>query len=143
MESPRHAHFPQHDFGQPSGLRKKYLESSHTRIVRQLALSRVKFNLDTVISSHIPGPEIQWDPSYATYQSRVEMLSQLQFPRPQAVPTGFPKVVDAPWVWEGSTFRNDQDYILQLNEKDLQEIDEAVNYFKSKLSYSVNISQYH
>jgi hypothetical protein len=125
----------QHDFRQPSGLRKKYLDSSNIRIIRQPRIAPIEFlNLDTVINSYVSGPEIQWNPSYAAFQSRVEMLSKLQFPRPQSVPSGFPETVNAPWVWVGSDFQTDEDYVFQLEKKDTEEIEVALRYFKSKPS---------
>jgi hypothetical protein len=134
MESPKQAHFAQHDFRQLSGLRKKYLDSSSTRIVRQPRISHVERNLDTVINCYVSRPKIEWNPSYSTYQSRVEMLSKLQFSRLQSVPPGFPKLVEAPWVWDGSDYRNEQDYVFQLEEKDIEEIETAVKHFKSRSS---------
>jgi hypothetical protein len=124
----------QHDFRQPSGLRKKYLDSINTRIIRQPVVPIEFLNLDTIVNSYISGPEIEWNPSYTTFQSRVEMLFKLQFPRPQTLPPGFPETIHAPWAWDGPDFQNDQDYIFQLKKQDVAEIEDALKHFKSKHS---------
>lgn len=127
----------QFEFRQPSGLRKKYLDSSNARVIRQPKIAPFDFlNLDAVIKSYVSGPEIQWNPSYATFQSRIDMLSKLQFSRPQSVPPAFPEIVQAPWVWDGGDFENTQEYIFQLERRDIEEIEDALGYFKSKPSFA-------
>lgn len=117
-----------------SGLRKMYLEKSNTRIVRHPRIAPIDFlNLDTVINSYISGPEIEWNPSFSTFQSRVELLSKLHLPRPQSLPPGFPETIQAPWAWNGSEYRHCENYVLQLGKSDIEEIESALNRFKGKL----------
>lgn len=128
------------DAHQSSGLRKMYLERSSTRIIRQPRIAHVKFlNLDTVINTYISGPEIEWNPSFATFQSRVEMLSKLQLPRPQSVPSGFPEKIEAPWAWDGAEHQQCGDYVLQLEKSDIGEIENALKHFKGASNTDMTI----
>ncbi|RDI78681.1 hypothetical protein Vi05172_g11250 [Venturia inaequalis] len=128
MESPTAM---RHNAHQPNGLRKMYLERSNTLLIRQPRIAPIEFlNLDTVINSYISGPEIEWNPSFATFQSRVEMLSKLRLPRPQSLPSGLPEAIQAPWAWDGSEYQHCEDYVLQLEKGDIQEIESALKHFK-------------
>lgn len=60
------------------------------------------------------------------------MLSKLQFPRPQSVPSGFPETIKAPWAWDGSEYQQCEEYILQLEKNDIEEIEGALKHFKGK-----------
>lgn len=46
------------------------------------------------------------------------------------LPTGFPQSVDSPMAWEGSQFSNEDDYIVHLDEEDIQEAEESLKRFK-------------
>ncbi|OCL07417.1 Clavaminate synthase-like protein [Glonium stellatum] len=78
----------------------------------------------------IPGPDIEWNPSYETYRARVESLSRMDILRPQGVPEGFPKTVDAPWVWSAADFEDDNRHILSLSESEIVEVEHALAFFK-------------
>ncbi|KAF1986479.1 Clavaminate synthase-like protein [Aulographum hederae CBS 113979] len=90
-------------------------------------------NLDSLVELPLPGgPNIQWDPSYATYRARVNMLAKLDLPRPNQVPQGFPEMVSAPWAWDGSEYDDGDNYVLKLTEDDIEEIERALRYFKQR-----------
>ena len=81
-------------------------------------------------------PDIEWLPSYDTYQARVERLAALDLTRPSHVPKGWPTRIDAPRNWTGSEFTGDavsKEYIVQLMEKDITEIEEALSYLKGRM----------
>jgi hypothetical protein len=112
------------------GLREKYLE--HERSIRtttdgeKLALP---MNLVAVLAHWNRGPEIEWNPSFSTYQNRVRMLSNLNLSRPDSLPEGYPDRISSPWVWSGSDIRKDE-YVVQFQREDVVEIENALSYFK-------------
>lgn len=115
-----------------SGLRKRYLEAAAQAppVPRRKLL--IPSNLDsTVTSSVIPGPDIEWNPSYATYQRRVGRLAASELNRPTCLPEGFPHKIEKPWAWTGSDFADASRYVVQLQETDILEIELALAFFKS------------
>lgn len=116
-------------FRQPlSGLRKRFFEDAQ----RSAANAQPPPSIETVIET-IPGPDIQWNPSFETFQARVEALSKLDVPRPQNVPEAFPAVVAGPHVWTGAEFEDESKYAMQLSEAEVFEIERALSFFKSSL----------
>lgn len=114
---------PQRERGgseQLSGLRKRFVEDGIAK-----ALS-----IDSVLGV-LPGPDIQWHPSFETYQRRVDALSALRLDRPQAVPEGFPDKVEGPRAWSGADFANEDGFVLQLSEANVFEVERGLSYFKS------------
>jgi hypothetical protein len=77
------------------------------------------------------GPDIDWDPVFSKHLARMKALAKLNLPRETSVPEGFPTVVDAPWVWDGADLK-ESDYILQLSEADIKEINNALAFFKGQ-----------
>lgn len=45
------------------------------------------------------------------------------------LPEGFPQKLDSPLVWEGKDWKNESQWVYNLNAADLKEIDEAVHHF--------------
>ncbi len=121
----------------PSGLRRRYIEHEKHDVTpspprREL---QIALDLDTLLKSSIAtGPNIKWNPSYDTFRARVEMLARLNLPRPENVPEGFPEVVDAPWVWDGSDMTDEPRYVVLLSEADILEVESALDYFKGNSS---------
>jgi hypothetical protein len=118
----------------PTGLRRRYLEiEKASQTGTQTFLSHTEFSLpmslDTALTNPIHGPNIEWNPSFSMYRERVRTLADLNIPRPMSVPEGFPNVVCAPWVWDGSDFKNEE-YVLILSETDIVEIEQALAIYK-------------
>lgn len=105
-----------------SGLRKRFLDDG---------LKRSPL-IDTVIETPVqPGPDIQWHPSYETYQERVKALSALKLDRPETVPSNFPEKVDGSRAWTGVEYEDESRYVVELSEADVFEIERALSSFKS------------
>ncbi|KAI0047031.1 Clavaminate synthase-like protein [Auriscalpium vulgare] len=51
----------------------------------------------------------------------------------QPLPDGFPVKVEGPMVWEASDWTDERQWLFELAEADLQEINEALAYFKGNL----------
>jgi len=115
----------------PAGLRKKYLDGEKGVSSKPRRVFSPAMNMDSMLHARvIPGPDIEWNPSYETYRARVESLSKMDILRPQKVPEGFPETVDAPRVWSTTDFEDDSKYIVSLNESEIAEIERALAFFK-------------
>jgi hypothetical protein len=83
----------------------------------------------TEIQTQAQQPDISYHPDPAKYKLRTERLKSQ---RPKAgLPTGFPKQLKGPIVWEGKDFTDEKQWTLCLSEDNLKEIHEALLYFKS------------
>ncbi|KAF2203003.1 Clavaminate synthase-like protein [Delitschia confertaspora ATCC 74209] len=126
-----------------SGLHKRYLEAASVApsVPRRKLL--IPSTLDrTVTSSVIPGPDIQWNPSYSTYQERIRRLATLYPSRPAYLPKGYSQTVEKPWVWTGSRFSDESSYVVQLQRSDILEIETALAFFKNTTDGSpANVSR--
>jgi hypothetical protein len=75
------------------------------------------------------GADVDWDPVLSKHTQRMKELAKLNLPRETAIPEGFPTHLNVPWAWEGSELK-ECDYILQLSDVDVKEIDAALANFK-------------
>jgi hypothetical protein len=119
-----------------SGLHARYLKHD-TGSAYQHALSRamaVQLNLDTVMQTGTPGPDIEWNPSYQTYLERVAALAKCNLNRPQTLPIGYPQCVQERWAWTGADIRTEQ-YVIKLSERDVREVESALLFFQSKFQW--------
>lgn len=79
----------------------------------------------------IPRPDISWFPDRKVFLNRVEALKLLYPDRPTTVPAGWPTQLNMARAWSGSDFSDDgKEYIVQFDQADLAEIDEALVHFK-------------
>lgn len=74
-------------------------------------------------------PDIQYHPDYAKYQERVRRRKETESLQTD-LPAGFPAKLDSPLVWEGKDVEKRSDWIYQLSEAHLDEIDGALKRFK-------------
>ncbi|KAF8995161.1 taurine catabolism dioxygenase TauD [Cyathus striatus] len=75
-------------------------------------------------------PDITYHPDRAKWHARTarrlsEDSSLLQKP----LPNGFPKKLESPLVWEGKDWKDEPQWVYQLTEEQLKEIDDAVKHF--------------
>jgi hypothetical protein len=84
-------------------------------------------------------PDISYHPDFKKYQLRTEKI-KTQLPDNTTLPTGFPKELKGPLVWEGKDFTEESDWTFYLNGTQLQEIHQALTYFKSENSIKCTFS---
>ncbi|KAJ5578206.1 uncharacterized protein N7459_007170 [Penicillium hispanicum] len=75
-------------------------------------------------------PDIEYHPNYAKYQDRSRRRKATETLQ-TSVPTGFPQQLVSPLVWEGKDVEKRSDWIYQLNNAQLDEIDAALKSFKA------------
>lgn len=74
-------------------------------------------------------PEIQYHPNFEQYQARTRLRKETES-LPTSLPAGFPQKLVSPLVWEGKDVENRSDWIYQLSDAQLDEIDAALKSFK-------------
>lgn len=90
----------------------------------------------TDIDTGLPGakdnevPDIDLIPSFEKYEARVERLSKTHPFHDTTLPPGFPKKFEAQRAWVGSDFADEIDYVYQLSEIEIGEIEAALLYFQ-------------
>lgn len=76
-------------------------------------------------------PDISYHPDLEKFNSRTERLVSRRS-LPPTLPSGFPAKLSSPLVWEGKEYTNEGEWTFPLNEAQLQEVDNALSYFKCK-----------
>lgn len=79
-------------------------------------------------------PDIEWHPSFSTYQARVARLAQSADSRPTELPEAFPAQIKSPRAWTGSDFADPELFLVRLSTEDIEELRAALAHFKSHLS---------
>ncbi|KAJ5627942.1 hypothetical protein N7490_010170 [Penicillium lividum] len=74
-------------------------------------------------------PDIQYHPDWVKYQARSRQRKEAESLQTN-LPAGFPQKLDSPLVWEGKDIEKRRDWIYQLSDLQLDEIDAALQSFK-------------
>ncbi|KAK6360971.1 hypothetical protein TWF730_007086 [Orbilia blumenaviensis] len=76
-------------------------------------------------------PDIEYHPDATKYHARTALRLQQD---PELVntplPSGFPSKVEGPIVWEGKQWTDEKQWVYELSEVELKEIDNAVKHFQ-------------
>ncbi|KAJ5612642.1 hypothetical protein N7510_005836 [Penicillium lagena] len=75
-------------------------------------------------------PEIQYHPNLEQYQARTRLRKETESLQ-TTLPAGFPQKLVSPLVWEGKEVEKRSDWIYQLSDAQLDEIDAALKSFKA------------
>ncbi|KAK0458498.1 uncharacterized protein EV420DRAFT_359644 [Desarmillaria tabescens] len=76
-------------------------------------------------------PDISYHPDKAKYHARTARRLAEDPSLPEvALPEGFPPRVEGPIVWEGKDWTSEDQWVYQLRDAELEEIDQALQYFK-------------
>lgn len=76
-------------------------------------------------------PDIQYHPDHAKYKTRSQHRQKFE-KLPTAVPQGFPQRLSSPLAWNGKDFEKSSDWIVELEDFQLDEIEKALQHFKCK-----------
>jgi len=75
-------------------------------------------------------PDIQYHPDYEKYQARSQRRKDTE-DLSTILPDGFPQQLSSTLVWEGKDVEKRDDWILRLNEAQLDELDQALKSFRA------------
>ncbi|OKO93357.1 hypothetical protein PENSUB_12420 [Penicillium subrubescens] len=75
-------------------------------------------------------PDIQYHPDYVKYQARSRQRKETESLQ-TSLPAGFPQKLTSPLVWEGKDIEQRSDWIYQLSDEQLDEIDAGLKSFKA------------
>ncbi|KAG6807234.1 hypothetical protein H0H92_008282 [Tricholoma furcatifolium] len=88
-------------------------------------------NLNANNSATSTPPDIKYHPDYEKWQARTTRRLREDPTLPNTrLPDGFPKTLDSPLVWEGKE-QDESQWVYELSDVELKEIDDAVRYFHS------------
>ncbi|KAG6836311.1 hypothetical protein H0H93_009231 [Arthromyces matolae] len=75
-------------------------------------------------------PDISYHPNCENWHARTarRLKEDPSLPKTE-LPPGFPKRLESPLVWEGQDWKSEKQWVYELNEAELKEIDDAVRYF--------------
>ncbi|KAJ5633851.1 hypothetical protein N7528_001693 [Penicillium herquei] len=85
-------------------------------------------------------PDIQYHPDWAKYQARSQRRKETESLQ-ATLPAGFPEKLTSPLVWEGKDIEKRSEWIYQLSDTQLDEIDAALKSFKALKKPLGHISQ--
>ncbi|EFY88824.1 TfdA family oxidoreductase, putative [Metarhizium acridum CQMa 102] len=75
-------------------------------------------------------PDIAYTPNWDTYQERIKRRQETE-KIDRTLPDGFPQKLESSLAWTGATVTDEYDWSYELNQSELKEIQEALDYFKS------------
>ncbi|OAQ64729.1 taurine catabolism dioxygenase [Pochonia chlamydosporia 170] len=79
-----------------------------------------------------PGqPDIAYTPNWDSYQERVKRRQQTET-IDRTLPDGFPQKLESSLAWTGATVTDQYDWSYELNRSELEEIQQALDHFKSQ-----------
>ncbi|PGG95070.1 hypothetical protein AJ80_10028 [Polytolypa hystricis UAMH7299] len=82
------------------------------------------------IASHGVQPDIAYAPNLETYQARTKRRLATESIN-KSLPAGFPAKLASDLVWEGQELKNSYPWVYELNQAQVQEIENALQHFKS------------
>lgn len=85
----------------------------------------------SVVTTVQAQPDISYHPDLQKFHLRTERLKGQRSPS-ASLPDGFPEKLSSPLVWDGKDFTEEEEWTFSLNEAQLEEIHNALNYFKCK-----------
>ena len=93
--------------------------------------SRTLHQMATAILSH-PAiqPDISYAPDFAKYRARTKKRWANEKLEKQTLPAGFPPRLESDFVWDGDSVKGTYEWIYELNDKEVTEIELALEHFK-------------
>ncbi|TFK36380.1 hypothetical protein BDQ12DRAFT_609947 [Crucibulum laeve] len=77
-------------------------------------------------------PDIEYHPNEEKWRVRTaRRLAEDPLLPTTPLPRGFPQKLESPLVWKGSDWMDESQWVYELNESQLKEIDDAVKYFNA------------
>lgn len=78
-------------------------------------------------------PDIEYQPDRAKWQARTARRLAANPSLPNTpLPAGFPEKLESPLVWEGSDWKDENEWVYELDKREIEEIDSALKHFRGK-----------
>ena len=75
--------------------------------------------------------DIDYHPDHVKYLARTARRLQSDPSLPKSpLPAGFPTQVEGPIVWEGADWKEEKQWVYELSQVELKEIDDAIKHFQ-------------
>ena len=77
-------------------------------------------------------PDIDYAPDLDKYLARTQRRLQTEPLKEATLPEGFPKQLESDFVWEGKDLEGKYQYVYELTEDQVAEVEDGLRYFKCK-----------
>jgi bacteriocin-like protein len=84
----------------------------------------------TALSRSAVQPDIAYAPDFAKYEARTKKRLATEKLEKQTLPAGFPSRLESDFVWDGDSVKGTYEWVHELNDKELAEIEGALEHFK-------------
>jgi hypothetical protein len=110
-------------------------------VARQMEVHDNKSSNSFDVTEPIPTqPDIQYHPDEAKWKTRTaRRLAEDPTLPTQPLPEGFPEKLVSPLVWEGKDWQDESQWVYNLSQEQLDEIDHALHHFKGYLVANLNV----
>lgn len=78
-------------------------------------------------------PDISYAPDLEKYQARTKRRLESEKLDLVTLPEGFPRKLESSFVWEGKGLEESYQWVYELSEEQVEEIEKALVHFKCKL----------
>lgn len=75
-------------------------------------------------------PDIAYAPDFDKYRARSQRRLVAEKLQAQALPAEFPSKLESDFVWDGESIKEAYQWVYQLGDDDIREIEEALKHFK-------------
>lgn len=87
-----------------------------------------------LVETAVRQPDIEYQPDFKKYQARTKARLHTEPLDQSSLPPGFPQRLESDLVWEGESLANQYDWTYVLTEAEIEELEEALTYFKCQQS---------
>ena len=85
----------------------------------------------TITEAALRQPDIDYHPDHVKYLARTARRLQSDPSLSESpLPAGFPPQVEGPIVWEGADWKEEKQWVYELSQAELKEIDDAIKHFQ-------------
>ncbi|KAE9963103.1 hypothetical protein BLS_009689 [Venturia inaequalis] len=85
----------------------------------------------TTLSHPAIQPDIAYAPDFAKYQARTKKRLASENLHEQTLPAGFPTKLEGDFVWDGDSIQGTYEWVHELTDTEIAEIEDALQHFKS------------
>jgi hypothetical protein len=118
-----------------SGLRRYYAESSPEKQRFISKTTQVTEDGEDETKPVIQRPSIAFQPNWTDYLARANRLAAQRSPSEiHVLPEGFPKAITGARAWSGQDVSGLEDFVIQLTDAHIAEIESGLKYFKGMVS---------
>lgn len=99
-----------------------------------MATAVIENALASATLNYLKQPDVDYTPNFEKYLARTKKRLETEN-LTKSLPPGFPAKLKSDLVWEGDGLEKTYDIVYELSETEVEEIEQALEYFKSMCLY--------